>query len=239
MVRGRMLALLVLTPTLSGCASSDRTSSGSAALSITSTHAKKVAIASLIVRNYGTYGAMGMIPPDLITDNMDNVLVLTEKIVGRYWNIRPIHSFISNEEYTALAKGSPRATYFTVKCNDQDMPILFTDKKGFTKGAIAKETAQKLCSVLSVDAIILVYSEWSIQSGKFIPTIKALTKNCITMYDMSGKHLFFGRKDTLGPHPIGGGFSGVYINEDTIDHWSEAYETGVRTVLDKYHKRLR
>ncbi len=239
MVKRQMLVLFVLLSVLFGCASSGRTSSKSNETSTQTARVKKVALVSLIVRNYGTYGTMGAIPPDLITDNMDNVLAATERTIGNYWSVKPINSFIHNPDYTTLAKGSARANYFTPRVNGQDMPIFPDGRKALIKGTIGKGTAQKLCRLLSVDAIVLVYSEWSLQSGKFVPTIKALTKNCITMYDKSGKHLFFGRKDTLGPHPIGGAYAGVHINEGTIGHWLEAYETGVKTVLNKHRKRLR
>ncbi|MGB2986490.1 MAG: hypothetical protein WBE26_11475 [Phycisphaerae bacterium] len=239
MVKRQMLALFVLVSVLFGCASSGRTSSKSTETSILRARVKKVAIVSLIVRNYGIYGTMGMIPSNLITDNMNNVLASTERTIRNYWSVKPINSFIYNPDYTTLAKGSARANYFTPRVNGQDMPIFSNDRKDLIKGTIGKGTAQELCSILSVDAIVLVYSEWSLQSGKFIPTVKALTKNCITMYDKSGKHLFFGRKDTLGSHPIGGPYAGIHINEDTIGHWLEAYETGAKTVVEKYHKRLR
>ena len=239
MVKRGMFALFVLVSVLFGCASSGRTSSKSSETSNVGAGVKKVAIVSLIVRNYGIYGSTGMIPSDLITDNTNNVLASTERIIGNYWSVEPVSSFIDNPDYTTLAKGSARANYFTPRVNGQDMPILSDDRRGLIKGAIGKGTAQELCRVLSVDAIVLVYSEWSLQAGNFIPTVKALTKNCITMYDKSGKHLFFGRKDTLGPHPIGGPYAGVHINEDTIGHWLEAYEKGVKKVIKRYHKRLR
>ena len=59
---------------------------------------------------------------------------------------------------------------------------------------------------LGVDAVVLVYSEWGIDSGKFVPTMKALTKNCFAMYSKDGRKLFYARKDMRGAKVIGGAF---------------------------------
>ena len=245
MVYKRIIGVLVLMLFVWGCVTTGQTPTESAKPSkeaATKTQVKKVkkvALVSLIVRNYGIYGNMGMIPSDLINDNMINVLSLTESTIGEYWKVKPIKTFINNKSYRSFNTGSASSNYHTATVSGKQMPIFFNTGKDFIKGNISKETAQKLCKHLAVDAIALVYSEWYIQTGKFVPTTKALTKNCISMYDKNGKYLFFGRKDVLGSATVGSAFSGVHINEETIVHWLEAYETGIQKVFASKHRKLK
>lgn len=242
MVFKKITVLLVLLLFFWSCASTGQTPTKSTKptkTAATGTYEKKVALVSLIVRNYGIYGNMGMIPSDLINENMINVLSSTESTIGEYWKVKPIKSFINNQTYRSFNTGSVRTNYYTATVGGKQMPIFFNTGKDFIRGNISKEAAQKLCKHLGVDALALVYSEWYIQTGKFVPTIKALTKNCISMYDKNGKYLFFGRKDVLGSATVGSAYSGVHINEETIVHWLEAYETGIKTVFDKQHRKLK
>jgi hypothetical protein len=200
---------------------------------------KNVALVSLIVRNYGIYGNSGMIPSDLINANMRNVLMITEKTLGNYWKVRPVSSFVKNPTYRSLAKGTAPTNYFAASVNGKHMPVLFNSGREYIKGTIDAGTARTLCKSLGTDAVVLVYSEWFIQTGKFVPTTKALTKNCVTMYDKNGKHLFFDRKDVLGSKSIGSAYSGVHINDKTIGYWLESYQSGLKTVFDKNGRKVK
>ena len=203
-----------------------------------SANIKSVALVSLIVRNYGIYYNPGMMSPQLIDANLNKVLASTESTLGKYWKVKPVSAFVANKTYQGFSKGAAPADYFTPKVSGKAMPVFFTAGNDFIKGVISKDTAQKLCSTLGVDAIALVYSEWAVQTGKFVPTHKALTKNCVAMYDKNGKYLFYGRKDTLGSANIGSAYSGVHIDDKTVHFWLEAYDEGVKTVLDKEAKKL-
>jgi hypothetical protein len=203
-----------------------------------SANIKSVALVSLIVRNYGIYYNTGMMSPELINTNLNKVLSTTETTLGKYWKVKPVATFVANKTYQGFSKGTAPPDYFTPKVRGKAMPVFFTAGNDYIKGIISKDTAQKLCGTLGVDAIALVYSEWAVQTGKFVPTQKALTKNCVAMYDKNGKYLFFGRKDTLGSANIGSAYSGVHIDDKTIHFWLEAYEEGVKTVLDKEGKKL-
>jgi hypothetical protein len=223
--------VVVLVLFVMGCVTTGQTPTKSAKSS--TANVKSVALVSLIVRNYGVYGSSGVIPSDLIDANMKKVLRLTESTLGNYWQVKPVNTFVKNRNYRSCAKGAAPRNYFTPNVGGKPMPVLFTSGRDFIKGNIDKDTARKLCRTMGTDAVALVYSEWFIQTGKFVPTTKALTKNCVSMYDRNGNHLFFDRKDVLGSKSIGSAYSGVHIDQNTIGYWLESYQQGIKTVFDK------
>jgi hypothetical protein len=239
MVKKIFLVLFVLMLFFSGCASSGQPTAKSPGTRAPRFSVKKVAIVALNVNNYGVYGAMGIIPPQLITDNMDNLLAMTESALGKYWSVRAVKDFINDESYYNLSLGRANKRYFAPKVSGKEMPVFSDIRQDVIRGVLTRDTAQELCETLAVDAVVLVYSEWSFQSGKFVPIIRAVTKNCISMYDKNGKHLFYDRRDVLGTRPIGGAYAGIHINEGTIDQWVESYKTGIEFVLRRNRKKVK
>ncbi len=239
MVRKMFLVLFVLMLLSSGCASSGEPTGKSTGTRPQRFSVEKVALVALNVNNYGTYGSRGIIPPQLVTDTMDSLLAATESTLGEYWSVRAVEDFINDESYYSLSLGRANERYFAPKVSGKEMPVFSDAKRDVIRGVLTKDTAQKLCETLAVDAVVLVYSEWSFQTGKFVPIMKAVTKNCISMYDRNGKHLFYDRKDVLGTKPIGGAFAGIHANESTIGQWVESYKTGVEFVLKRNRKKVK
>ncbi len=192
-----------------------------------------VAIVTMAVNNYGFFGSQGMINRNLIAANTKQMLEKTEEILEKKWIVKPANSFINSSEYQRLSIEKAKDGLFTPVLDGTVMPIFTKDRKAIIKGNIPPEIAQKLCATLGVDAVVLVYSEWMTDSGKFIPTVKALTKNCFSMYTKDGHKLFFDRKDMRGDRVIGGAFAGVHINENTIDQWVDAYLSAAEIVFNK------
>jgi hypothetical protein len=86
------------------------------------------------------------------------------------------------------------------------------------KAMLDQDVAKALIGVTGADYLLVVYSEWTIKTGGFIPTTKPLTKNVISVFDSDGKQEFKGRIDKMGPKTLGA-FNAVYVDEDTIDYW--------------------
>jgi hypothetical protein len=174
----------------------------------------------------------------LIPTAMGEMLDITENALAGYWTVKPATEFVTNDDYRALSIGQVKSGLFSPTVNEQAMPS-FTEKRSeVVKGLLEKSTAQKLCSLLEVDAVVLVYSEWAVATGKFVPTSKPLAKNCFSMYDKSGKQLFYGRQDMNGKKSLGA-MGQITLNEETIHHWSEAYSRGLDAILKKYSKKLK
>ncbi len=66
--------------------------------------------------------------------------------------------------------------------------------------------------------------------GHFVPTNRALAKNCAAIYSSSGKRLFFAGRDIQGKRVLGA--TGVIaLNHGTIGDWVEAYKTGFEQIV--------
>ena len=193
-----------------------------------------VAVVSFAVNNYGAYGSSGAINPALLDSVMPQLLQKTEAILGEKLVVKPAASFVADKGYRDLSIGQVKSGLFAPKVNGSVLPSFSQNRKDIVKGVLQPETAKQLCQRLGVDAVVLVYSEWMIDSGKFVPTIKAMTKNCFAMYSKDGRKLFYDRKDMRGDKVIGGAFAGVHINEDTIDQWLNAYSKAADIILTKH-----
>ena len=191
---------------------------------------KTVAIVSFTVNNYGSFGR-GAIDQRLINANINTMLEETETVLAKTWSVKPVSSFITDQSYQNTMVINANQGLSSPIINNNAMPICSGTRRDIVKGVLTTEQAQSLCTDLEVDAVVLVYSEWTIDSGKFVPTIKALTKNCFSMYGKDGQRFPYQRKDFRGERVIGGPFAGVTINEDTIDQWVNAYKQSVVTIF--------
>ncbi len=169
---------------------------------------KSVAVVSFSINNYGQFGTGGVINPALIDSTLSQLVKKTEKILSEKLVVKPASTFVKNKAYRDLSIGQVKSGLLAPKFNGVEMPSFSNERRDIVKGILPAQTAKDLCRVLGVDAVVLVYSEWMIDSGKFVPTIKALTKNCFAMYGKDGQQMFYDRKDMRGSRVIGSGFPG-------------------------------
>ena len=197
----------------------------------------KVAVVTLTVNNYG--GALQWGRGDqLIATTMGEMLEIAETALARHWTVKPATEFVADESYRALSIGHVKSGLFAPTVNEHEMPSFTEKRKDVIKGILEKSTAQELVRVLEVDAVVLVYSEWAVATGAWVPTSKPLAKNCVSLYDGSGKQLFYGRLDVMGRRTLGA-LGNVRLNSDTIHHWSAAFASGMNDILEKYGKKLK
>lgn len=195
---------------------------------------KSVAVVSFAINNYGQFGTAGAISPALIDPTLVTLVNKTEKILAEKLVVKPAATFVKSQAYRSLSIGDVKSGLYAPQFGGVVMPSFSSDRKDIVKGILPAETAKELCRTLGVDAVVLVYSEWMLDSGKFIPTIKALTKNCFAMYSKDGQKVFYDRKDMRGSRVIGGAFAGVHINEETIDQWVDAFSNSAEIVLRRH-----
>ena len=84
----------------------------------------------------------------------------------------------------------------------------------------------KLAAITGADFMLVIYSEWAVKTGSFVPTSKPLTKNVVSIFNAAGKQVFKGRLDKMGPKTLGA-FATVYVDEETIDYWANAYKDSI------------
>ena len=191
---------------------------------------KKVALVSISVNNYKTFG-FSPISDELAGENIPKLVKGLESVLAEKYTVVPIDQFVGKTEYEQLAIPAMEEGLVLPIVKEKKMKVFSSDRKELIKGVMTKEQAKKLCQLTGADAVITFYSEWVVATGRFIPTNKALTKNCISMYDKNGEKVFFKRKDVVGDKVLGSVYSKTYINQGTIDQWINASISGTRTIF--------
>ena len=183
----------------------------------------KFAIVSISANNFGgaLQGWGDANGTDLMSSRLNSMLAFSERTFAAGWEVVPAASFVTKPEFIALAGeqrdvGSPLIDGIY-------MPLLSKDRKQLVKAMIDKEVALSLIEITGADFLVIIYSEWATKTGQFSPTTKPLTKNVVSIYDSSGKQEFKGRIDKMGNKTLGA-FGAVYLDEDTIDFWVDAFE---------------
>ncbi len=77
---------------------------------------------------------------------------------------------------------------------------------------------------------MVVYTEWGVVTGGFIPVSKALAMTVLSIYDASGQLLFSGRLDRRGTRTLGA-FGHVVVDENSVDEWVGAFGEAVAQML--------
>jgi hypothetical protein len=207
--------------------------SSSTALSGEGSSIKKVAIVSFSVSDVagsvraGSVGSTSV--PDLIKNTVNGMLNDAEKKLGKKWTVTKVSGFIDNGVYRKA--GVPKTlSVFVPKVNGKDMPVFTEVSKEIKGGQIEAQKARLLCKALNVDAVVLIFSEWSAKTGSFVPTTKAITKNVFTVWDKTGKQVIKKRVDTVGNKTLGAG--GIKaVNKETIGEWHESYKSSMDKII--------
>lgn len=189
----------------------------------------KVAIVSIAANNFGgsLRGWADANSTDLMTSRLNTMLEFAENNFPKGWEVIPASSFATNPEFIALA-GEQRdvgAPMF----DGMYMPLLSKKRKQLVKAMIDKDVALSLIDITGADFLVIIYSEWATQTGRFSPTTKPLTKNVISIYNNAGKQEFTARIDKMGTKTLGA-FGAVYVDEDTIDNWVESFENSLAAI---------
>ncbi len=194
---------------------------------------KKVAIVSFTVSDVAgsvRVGAVGsQSVPELIRSAINGMLNDAEKKLGKKFQVAKVSGFIDNGAYRKA--GVPKTLTVTVpRLNGKDMPVFTEVSKEIKAGDLEPGKAKQLCAALNVDAVVLIFSEWSAKTGSFVPTTKAITKNVFTVWDKSGKQVFKKRVDTTGKKTIGASHVKA-VNKETINEWRDSFNTSMDKIV--------
>jgi hypothetical protein len=198
-----------------------------------------VAVVSMSVNDYSKMltSASGADAAMLINDNMNKMLKTTEEELAKYWDVKSASSFIGDPAYIKLSIGKVRQGLFSPEAGKNQMPNFTDERSEVIKAVLKADTAKALCETLKVDYLAVIYSEWAVATGKFVPTNKALAKNCMAMYNKEGKQIFFSRKDYNGEKVLGA-VGNIALNEETISEWVNAYNKGIEFILNSENKKV-
>lgn len=197
---------------------------------------KKIALVTLSANNYmnSLQGWNSVNTSVVMGTQLNKMLEITEKLFATDFTVIPASQFVPTEDFQALA-GEQRDVGLPV-FNGKKMQLLSKDRKQLIKATVDKEIAQKLAQITGADYLLLVYSEWAVATGSFVPTSKALAKNVVSIIDAKGKTVYSGRADTKGDKTLGG-LGSVKVDQNTIGEWVLAYEKGITALYEKGHKK--
>lgn len=194
---------------------------------------KKVAIVSFTVSDVAgsvRAGSVGSTPvAKLMNDKVNDMLADAEKKLGRKWSVVKASSFIDNAGYRNA--GVERTlTVFVPRLNGKDMQVFTQVSKEIKSGKLDPGKAKQLCQALQVDAVVLIFSEWSAKTGGFVPTTKAITKNIVTVWNSKGDMVTKERVDMVGKKTLG--VSGMKaVNEQTIGEWTDSFSRAMDKIV--------
>lgn len=196
---------------------------------------KSIAVVSISANNWSNslQGWNGANTSELMGTQLNDMLIRTESLFAEDWKVIKAETFIKNPEFRALA-GEQREVGVPY-IDGVALPLFSKNRKQLVKTRVDKDVAQKLIKVTGADFILIVYSEWAVKTGSFVPTSKALAKNVMGIYDASGKQVYKGREDTMGNRTLGA-VGRVAVNEGTIDQWVYAFENGITTLFNQGRK---
>ncbi len=199
----------------------------------------KVAVASFAVANWGGSvtgnGGTNEKTNEVINGAMSNLLYATEGQIGTIMHVTKIGSFIGSPSYRSMNVKND-LEILVPKVNGVPMPVFTNSNDEIIAGTLKPEVARKLCAELKVDAVVVVYTEWTTSVGRFVPTRKALAKNVITLWDRSGNLIFSKRVDQTGDAVIGTIGYSRGANEESIKQWVIAYKKGLVDIVNEMKK---
>lgn len=194
---------------------------------------RKVAIVSFTVSDVAGTVRMGAVGtqsvPELIRSAINGMLNDAEQKLGKKWAVTKVSTFIDNGGYRKA--GVPKTlSVFVPRVNGKEMPVFTESGKEIKAGELHPQKAKQLCAALNVDAVVLIFSEWTAKTGSFVPTTKASTKNVFTVWDRSGKQVFKKRVDTVGKKTIGASHVKA-VNKETIKEWRDSFNTSLDKIV--------
>ncbi len=186
---------------------------------------KKIAVVSVSANNFGNslQGWNKTYSSSLMASRLNRMLEFAEQTFSDKWQVVKASSFVKNPEFQKLA-GAPLEVAVP-SIDGTPLPLLADNRKELIKTKMSKDKAKAMASATGADFFAIIYSEWGVRTGRFVPTSKALSKNLIGIYNAKGKQVFFGRNDQSGKKTLGG-MGRVVVDENSIDEWVEAYERG-------------
>jgi hypothetical protein len=218
------VGLVVLVLGLTGCGAINKITSKSKIKG--NPDLKKVAVVSLAISDWGQSVNSGSIGGTSVATLMQGstakMLAFTEQTLAEHWQVREAKTFVAEAGYRKAAEDIQVSVYSPI-FKKKVMPLF---GPAFKKGDITPEKARGLCKTLKVDAVVLVFSEWTQATGSMVPTTRAKTKNIVSFWDKNGEKIFYRRIDMVGKNPLGA-FGIKAVTGETINQWTDSYEVAL------------
>ncbi len=206
---------------------------GSGNVSTISPQVNRVALVSLSVNDWGgsvKFGSVGSEDAErLIYSGLEDMVDYTEQKLAGKWQVTKVAGFIGRPEYRKIGVERTLTAYLP-KIDGNNMPIFTQVSKELKSGTISADKARELCKIIDVDAVALVFSEWTYKTGGIVPTTKAVSKNIITIWDNNGREILHRRVDMMGKRTIGA-YGVKALNQDTILEWTDTFKRSLDKIF--------
>lgn len=190
----------------------------------------RIAVVSVSANNFADslQGWNAARTSDLMGSRVAKMLETAERTLGAKWKVVPANRFVGNRSFQKHKK--QKFDVGLAKLRNGTLPVFAGDRGELIKAYLDPAQAQALAKATGADLVAVIYSEWAVATGKFVPTAKALTKNVVSIYSSTGERVYHARKDQLGRETLGA-WGRVVVNEGTIDQWVDSYEVAVASLL--------
>jgi len=225
----RLLTLVFagVVATMVGCGGGGATKSLKALPQI-----KQVAVVSISVSDWGGSvkgNAVGGNVAKTMQDATNTMLTDTETRLAQQYKVVKASSFVGKSGY----QNEIVAHNFVMnvpQVKGKSLGVFTADKRSLLRGDITSTKAQALCKALGVDGVFVIFSEWTVRTGGFVPLTKAVTKNIVSLWDAQGKKVFTRRVDKQGRRTLGA--MGIKaVTAETVSEWTGTYKQSLDLIL--------
>lgn len=165
----------------------------------------------------------------LVDHEVLSALAITEMELGRHWQVVKAQSFVADPRYVAIENYPSRV--LMPELDGHAMKSSAQLPSDLENARLEADVAKSLAAVTGADLLAVIYSDWTVTTGNFIPTTKALTITVLAIYDAEGRHLYQGRVEHMGQRTLGS-FDRAAVDELTVKEWSTAYYRGLLQLLE-------
>lgn len=192
----------------------------------TATSGQSIAVVSLAINDYGDslQGWNDTRTSDLMTSRAAAMVQMAEERLAAHWGtVVPAASFAADPRLQQMATAHDVAVPFY---DGVPLPTLARDRGALVGTRLAPDQTAALAEITGADLFVVIYAEWGVVTGGFVPTSKALSKNVVSICDAAGQQRWQARKDTRGDRTLGA-FGRVVVDENSVDEWVDAYGEGL------------
>jgi hypothetical protein len=197
---------------------------------------KNVAVISIAVDADAELGMGTKTKPvrQLVASTLDSVVKTTEAKLSGIFHVTRISGFIDNPNYQNLAAEKETA-FLLPEISGKRMIVFSAEADDVKDGLLSREVAIKLCYDLKVDAVALVYSDWTTQRVHIVSRErKAYVESTVTVWDSNGEMVFKKRVGVMGENTLG--VAGFGVKSGSLKEWSTAYGKSLDDVVDELKK---
>jgi len=191
---------------------------------------QSIAVVSLGINDFGgaLQGWNSVRTSDLMTSRAWQMVQLAEGHLSRRWQVTPAPSFVASPGYQQVA-----ATPYDVAVpafQGGFMGVFAPSRGQLVRAQLRPADAQALAAAAGTDYVAVIYTEWGVATGRFVPTSKALAKTVMSIYSAAGLQVASPRADARGERTLGA-LGHVVVDENSIGEWVGAFDAGIAQMV--------